>query len=106
MGTQYSTMKVLIITSAMLALAASDSCSDCTPSFPTSPTGSPLLRALQHKGRSWLVSSAQVLRTLKPVCLDFPDSGTRSPLSSGLATGIPLLSGCALTSAQLQRTPP
>merc|ERR1712116_69736 len=30
MGTQYSTMKVLIITSAMLALAASDSCSDCT----------------------------------------------------------------------------
>merc|ERR1712027_124006 len=30
MGTQYSTMKVLILTSAMLALAASDSCSDCT----------------------------------------------------------------------------
>merc|ERR1712117_429327 len=30
MGTQYSTMKVLIFTSAMLALAASDSCSDCT----------------------------------------------------------------------------
>merc|ERR1711879_466241 len=30
MGTQYSMMKVLIITSAMLALAASDSCSDCT----------------------------------------------------------------------------
>merc|ERR1712038_618009 len=28
--TQYSTMKVLIITSAMLALAASDTCSDCT----------------------------------------------------------------------------
>merc|ERR1712001_738307 len=30
MGTQYSTMKVLILTSAMLALATSDSCSDCT----------------------------------------------------------------------------
>merc|ERR1712039_1044166 len=30
MGTQYSTMKVLILTSAMLALAASDSCTDCT----------------------------------------------------------------------------
>merc|ERR1712004_219956 len=30
MGTQYSTMKVLIIISAMLTLAASDTCSDCT----------------------------------------------------------------------------
>merc|ERR1712212_1472675 len=74
------------------------------PSSPPSKLGSCQKRALQHKGLSWLVESAQAQRTWPHARQAFLDSGIKLQLFYGLATGTPLRIGCALTAAQPLRT--
>merc|ERR550525_657958 len=99
-------MKVLIFTSAMLALAASDSCSDCTAVVSHIAGRLSTPESLAAQGEILVGELCPGAPDPEACVSGLPGLWNLSPLSSGLATGIPLLSGCALTSAQLQRTPP
>ena len=103
-------MKAFIISSALLALAAADSCSDCTAVVSTIAARLSseesiaaqqvevtllLWRSMYTKSGlicrgSWWVDSAQVLKTQLNAKLPSRDCGLASLLSSGQATGTPL----------------
>ena len=100
-----STMKAFIFSSVLLALAAADTCSDCTAVVSTiaarlsseeSIAAQQVEVNLIHSWSSlicrpfWWVDSAQLQRTQPCARLTFLDSGLILLLSSGQATGTPL----------------
>ena len=106
-----STMKAFIFSSALLAVAMADTCSDCTAVVSTiqarlmseeslAAQGVVILSSKKTKipsdqtpvicRLSWLVESAQAQRTWPHARQAFLDSGIKSQLFYGLATGTPL----------------
>merc|ERR1712037_221691 len=73
-------------------------------SSPPSLPGSLRRRALPYSRAFWWVDSVQLQRTPPCARLTFLDSGLILLLSSGQATGIPVLTGCAPPSVQPLRT--